>query len=154
MAGESDHRASDLGPPVHLAGLPALRCSAHPGVPKRGEVDPAGVRLFCSYHPDHGGVWRLCRRYTHQSSIHRFPNQGHGEVLEPVLTVSVRWELKTFILASQKCWVSKAPFTPRDWTAYGLCDSYSMFRWIWIQQLSTSFCFISFSPILGPTAVH
>lgn len=64
MAGEPDDRASHLGPPVHPAGLPALRRSAHPGVPRGGEMDPAGVGLFRSHHPDHSGLWRLCRRYT------------------------------------------------------------------------------------------
>lgn len=64
MEGESDHRAGDLGHLVHLAGLPALRGRAHPGLPRGGEVDPAGVGLFRSYHPDHGGLWRLRRRYT------------------------------------------------------------------------------------------
>lgn len=71
MASEPDLRASDLGPPVHLAGLPTLRCSADPGFPRGGEVDSPGVCLFCSYHPDHSGVWRLCRRYP--PSVHLFP---------------------------------------------------------------------------------
>lgn len=71
MASEPDHRASDLGPPVHLAGLPTLCCSADPGFPRGGEVDSPGVCLFCSYHPDHSGVWRLCRRYP--SSVRLFP---------------------------------------------------------------------------------
>lgn len=68
MASEPHHRAGDLGPPVHPAGLPTLCRSADPGFPKGGEVDAPGVCLFCSYHPDHSGVWRLRRRY--RSSIH------------------------------------------------------------------------------------
>lgn len=68
MASEPDHRAGDLGPPVHPAGLPTLRRSADPGFPRGGEVDAPGVCLFCSYHPDHSGVWRLRRRY--RSSIY------------------------------------------------------------------------------------
>lgn len=88
MAGESDHRASDLGHLVHPAGLPALRGRAHPGVPKGGEVDPAGVGLFCRYHPDHGGLWRLRRRYTHPSSVHLLSNRLG--FLTRVVTVAVR----------------------------------------------------------------
>lgn len=79
MAGEPDRGASDLGPAVHLAGLPALCCRAHPGLPRGGEVDPAGVRLFCSYHPDHGGLWRLCGRYTQQAASRLLSGQ-----LQPV----------------------------------------------------------------------
>lgn len=46
-------------------------------------MDPPGVCLFCSYHLDNGGLWRLRGRYTHQPSNahhHYAPNQGHGEV--------------------------------------------------------------------------